>query len=355
MDSEIRDPQSEIRHRKSRSRSRDGGMKHRERDSASPTRVVGDLNEAARMVGNNRTVCCVGVFDGVHLGHQRLIQAAVAEAARRRCRSVVITFQNHPLSILAPAYAPLLLTDVEEKVKQIAALRPSLIAAILFDRDLADLEPEAFVEETLAKQLYVVSIWCGSDFRFGRQGRGDLTLLAQQGRRVGIEVRTIDPVYQREHLVSSTWIRTLIEHGKVEQAAECLGRNYVIRGPVVSGHGRGRTLGFPTANIAAPAGIVLPADGIYAVRTDVGSRLYGGMINVGPAPTFGVVERRLEVHLFDYKGELAGKSLGVHFVSRLRDVIRFDSAEQLILQMKDDEQRARSVLKQVSDKENPAK
>jgi len=323
-------------------------------ENPSETRVAANLDEAARRVGSHRTVCCVGVFDGVHLGHQRLIQAAVAEAARRRCRSVVITFQNHPLSILAPAYAPLLLTDSEEKVKQIAALRPSLVAAISFDRGLADLEPEIFIEEILAKRLYVVSIWCGSDFRFGRQGRGDLTLLAQAGRRFGIEVRTIDGVYQREHLVSSTWIRTLIERGEVEQAAECLGRHYTIRGPVVSGHGRGRALGFPTANIAAPASIVLPADGIYAVRAETGRRLCGGMMNVGPAPTFGVMDRRLEAYLFDYRGDLAGKSLAVHFVARLRDVARFDSADQLILQMKDDEQRARSVLKRLADAEKPS-
>jgi riboflavin kinase/FMN adenylyltransferase len=310
--------------------------------------VVDDLQEAVRVVGGHRTVCCVGVFDGVHLGHQCLIAAATAEARRRRCWSVALTFRNHPLSLLAPAYAPMLLTDVGEKVNLIAKLSPSLIAAIPFEPATANLEPEAFIEQVLAKSLHAVSVWCGADFRFGREGRGDLRMLNEIGQRFGLSARTIGPVCLNEKIVSSTWIRLMIERGEVERAAECLGRSYVVRGPVVSGHGRGRQLGYPTANVAPPAGIVLPGDGIYAVRVEVGGRLRNGAIHVGPAPTFQITDRRLEVHLFDFHADLIGQTIGLHFVARLRDVKRFDSPDQLILQMKDDEQRSRAVLRKTS-------
>jgi len=320
-------------------------MKTKANDKATSTRVADNLQEAGRMVGDHRTVCCVGVFDGVHLGHQRLIEAAIAEAQRRRCWSLVLTFRNHPLALLAPAYAPLLLTDVGEKVEQIARLNPTIIAAIPFERAIAGLEPDAFIEQVLAKQLRVISVWCGADFRFGRDGRGDLSLLNQVGRRLGLSAKTIEPFCLRGRVVSSTWIRSLIERGEVVQATECLGREYAVRGQVVRGHGRGRQLGYPTANVAPPPGIVLPGDGIYAVRVEAGGRLHGGMIHVGPAPTFHVTDRRLEVYLFDFSGDLIGEILRLHFVARLRDVKRFDSPDQLILQMKDDEKRSRSILK----------
>jgi len=312
------------------------------------TCVVSALDEASRALGRRRTVCCIGVFDGVHLGHQRLIAAAVREARHRRCWSVVLTFRNHPLSLLAPAYAPLLLTDVEGKVKQIAALRPSLIGTIEFERKTAHLEPETFVEQVLAKQLHAVSVWCGTDFRFGRDGRGETRLLRRLAHRFGLSVHTIQPVCLHGRIVSSTWIRSLIERGEVEQAAQCLGRPHVVCGQVVRGHGRGRQLGYPTANLAPRTGIVLPCDGIYAVQVEVGRRQLGGMMHVGPAPTFGIADRRLEVYLFDFHGSLLSETIAVRFVARLRDVKRFGSPDQLILQMKDDERRSRSLLERTS-------
>jgi len=322
--------------------------KRRTPNGVAPTRVAGDLEAAARAVGSRRTVCCVGVFDGVHVGHQRLVAAAIGEAQRRRCLSAVLTFRNHPLSVLAPAYAPLLLTDADEKVARLRELAPSLVVAIPFDHAIANLEPEAFVEQVLATRLRAGTVWCGDDFRFGREGRGDVALLEQMGERFGLSAKTIKPVCLHNRVVSSTWIRALIERGEVEQATECLGREYLVRGPVVTGHGRGRKLGYPTANVAPPAGIVLPGDGIYAVRVEAGGRLWGGMMHVGPAPTFNVTDRRLEVHLFGFRGDLLGQTLALRFVARLRDVKRFDSSGQLVRQMEADERRARSVLKRIS-------
>jgi len=318
-------------------------MKNRADDNSTPTRVVSDLREAARAIGRHQTVCCVGVFDGVHRGHQRLIAAAVEEARQRRCWSVVLTFRNHPLTVLAPAYAPLLLTDPEEKVRRLIELHPTLVACIPFDRETADLEPATFVKEILAEQLHAASVWCGSDFRFGRGGTGDARLLEQMGQPLGMAAHTIEPVFVRNHLVSSTLIRSLVEQGEVQQAAECLGRDHVVEGPVVSGHGRGRQLGYPTANLAPPPAVVLPADGIYAVRVEAGGRLHDGMMHLGPAPTFDIAQPRLEVHLFDFRGELLGKTIRIHFVSFLREVLRFDSADQLVAQIKADEQNARTI------------
>lgn len=315
-----------------------------ENDNPASTTIFGTLAEASQAVGSHRTVCCVGVLDGVHLGHQRLVGAAVDEARRRRCRSVVFTFRNHPLTVLAPAYAPLMLTDPDEKARRLAALGPSLVAMLEFNRALADLEPELFIEEVLARQLYVVSLWCGADFRFGRGGRGNVKMLEESGRRLGIEVRMIEPVTLHDRVVSSTWIRTLIEEGAVAQAAECLGRKYQVRAEVMRGHGRGRELGYPTANLVSPPGVVVPGDGIYAVQAEHGSRAYDGVMHVGPCPTFALGDRRLEVHLFDFQGDLVGRTVVVSFVQRLRDVASFDSAQALVVQIREDVKQARKVL-----------
>ena len=308
------------------------------------SRRVDSLPEAADVIADGRTVCCIGVFDGVHLGHQRLIGSAVAQARRRDKQSVVLTFRNHPLSVLAPAYAPPLLTDPAEKARRLAALRPSLVVMIPFDHAFGDQEPESFIEAVLVRQLRAVSVWCGRDFRFGREGRGDIGLLEQCGRAFGLEAHTIEPVRLRNHTVSSTWVRSLIDEGQVEQAAECMDRPHVVCGEVIAGHQRGAALGYPTANMQPPPGIVLPGDGIYAVRVQVGRRRYGGMMHVGPVPTFDIEERRFEVHLFDFSGNLLGKTVAVDFIARLRGIERFASPDELIAQIRADERQARRVL-----------
>lgn len=308
--------------------------------------VVDNLQDAGDAIGDRRTVCCVGVFDGIHVGHQRLIGSAVGQARRQRKQSVVLTFRNHPLSVLAPAYAPPLLTDANEKAKRLAALRPSLVVMIPFDHAFADLEPEAFVEDVLVRRLRAASVWCGRDFRFGREGRGDIQLLEDYGRQYGLQAQTLDPVRLHNHTVSSTWVRALIEEGQVEQAAACMERPHVIAGVVVPGHQRGAQLGYPTANIALPEGLVLPGDGIYAVRVRTGKRRYEGMAHIGPVPTFDLRERRFEVHVFDFQGHLVGKTLAIAFIARLRDLERFESSDQLVAQLRADELQARHRLAQ---------
>lgn len=313
------------------------------------SQLIDDLQEASDIIGDRRTVCCIGVFDGVHIGHQRLVGSAVAEALRRRKRSVLLTFPNHPLSLLAPPYAPALLTDPAEKAKRLTALRPSLVVMVPFDRDFADLEPEAFVEDVLVRQLGAASVWCGPDFRFGRGGRGDIQLLEECGQDCDLTAQTIDPVLMDSHKVSSTWIRSLIEEGQVETAAAAMDRPHCVGGRVVPGHKRGAGLGYPTANITPPTGIVMPGDGIYAGRIQVGKRSYGGMIHIGPLPTFDVAEPRFEAHLFDFRGNLLGKTIRIHFVGRLRDIERFDSPDDLVVRIRADEFQARRLLDQAGE------
>jgi riboflavin kinase/FMN adenylyltransferase len=309
------------------------------------TRVVDSLEQASGAVGRRRTVCCVGVFDGVHLGHQRLIGSAVAEAKRRRALSVLLTFRNHPLEVLAPAYAPPLLTEADDKIARLLALGPSVIAAVEFNRRLAAVEPEQFIDDLLAEQLRARAIYCGADFRFGREGRGDLALLKHRGAEHGIRAKTVDAVYVRGRIVSSTWTRALLEEGQVELAAECLGRPHLVRGTVVRGEGRGRQLGYPTANLASPTRVIVPGEGIYAVRVDTENGTSDGVIHIGPVPTFGVSERRIEVHILDFEGDVLGQTLGVHFVARIRDVERFRTPDDLVAQIHRDARRARRLLK----------
>jgi riboflavin kinase/FMN adenylyltransferase len=285
------------------------------------------------------------VFDGVHRGHQRLVEATVAEANRRRALSLVLTFRNHPLELLAPAYAPPPLTEPTDKIARLEALGPSLIAAVEFNRRLAAVEPEKFIDDVLANKLRAAVVYCGADFRFGREGRGDLALLQARGAARGITAHTVEPVYAHGRIISSTWTRALIEEGQVELAAECLGRPHLVRGIVASGEGRGRRLGFPTANIASPTRVIAPGEGIYAVRVDNENGTYGGVIHVGPVPTFGVSARRIEVHLLNFRGDLLGHTLGVHFVARLRDVERFATPDALVAQIRRDARRARRLLK----------
>jgi len=307
-------------------------------------RVVYTLDDAKEAVGDRRSVCCIGVFDGVHLGHRRLVEATVAEARSAERLSVVLTFSNHPLSVLAPAYAPRLITDAREKANRLRELGPSLVVMVPFERKLADLSPDRFVKEILLGRLGVASLWCGGDFRFGRGGSGTIAVLEELGRRWGFETHTLESVVHRDRTVSSTWIRSLIDQGRVEAAAECLGREHIIRGRVRKGDGRGRRIGFPTANIKPPDGIILPADGAYAVRVEIGRETFGGMAHIGPSPTFGVAEKRIEVHLFDFSGNLRGKTIGVRFAARLREPKRFDSPEALAARLCADEKRARKIL-----------
>lgn len=282
----------------------------------------------------------IGVFDGIHVGHARLIESLVSQAAPDGLTVGVLTFDPHPVEILAPGRAPLLLTTLERRVELLTELGVDWVGVL----DLADIRtmsPEEFVGDVLVARTNCRLVSVGRDFRFGHDRTGDLTSLEEAGARHGFEVRALGLVEENGGVVSSTRIRALVGEGSVEAAAELLGRPHRVSGPVIRGEARGRQLNYPTANLACPTGLALPADGIYAVRANG----LGGVASLGVRPTFGAGGTRLlEVHIFDFSEDIYGTVLDVDFIARLRGEERFDTVEALVTQMDADAAAARLAL-----------
>ncbi|HEY6809249.1 MAG TPA: bifunctional riboflavin kinase/FAD synthetase [Gemmatimonadales bacterium] len=290
------------------------------------------------------TVVTVGSFDGVHRGHQ----AVVAEIARRAKaagqESLLVTFEPHPLEVVNPEAAPRLLTTPDEKREVLAQSPLDRVAVLPFTRELAQLDPADFVRQVLRAEYGMRELVLGYDHGFGRGRSGDVELVRRLGREDGFGVDVVDAVRDDGQPISSTLIRTAVAHGELERAARWLGRPYAVRGVVERGAGRGRTIGIPTLNLAPPPKKLLPPDGVYAVRVHGSWGVRGGMMNQGPRPTFGVTARGLEVHLFDFAGEVYGETVRIEWVRRLRDVRTFGSREELVAQLARDGARARESL-----------
>ncbi|MGH8912691.1 MAG: bifunctional riboflavin kinase/FAD synthetase [Acidimicrobiia bacterium] len=282
----------------------------------------------------------VGVFDGVHRGHARLIGQVVGQARARDLAAGVLTFDPHPVEVLAPEKAPLLLTTLERRVELLMALDVDWVGVLDLGQ-IRMMSPEQFVTDVLVGRAASRLVAVGEDFRFGHDRAGDVSVLTRAGERHGFEVTAVDLVADGSGIISSSRIRAQIAAGRVDEAADLLGRAHRVSGPVISGEARGRTLDYPTANLACPAGLAMPADGIYAVR--VGD--LQGVASLGVRPTFGEGGTRLlEVHLFDFDGDLYGKVLDIDFIQHLRGEERFDSVEDLVAQMARDAAAARSAL-----------
>ncbi len=291
-------------------------------------------------------VVTVGTFDGVHRGHQAVLAEIIRRARVSGAESVVVTFDPHPLAIVNPSAAPRLLTLPAERQRLLAAAGVSRVVTLSFTRELALLTPEAFVREVLQAQLGLRELVLGHDHGFGRGRSGDVETVRRIGAADGFAVDVVDPVRDDGQPISSTLIRAAIAHGDLTLAGRWLGRCYGALGTVAHGAGRGRTIGVPTINLPVPdERKLLPPDGVYAVWVTVGGgERYGGMMNQGPRPTFGVTERGLEVHLFDFTGELYGRSVWVEWVQRLREVRTFPSREALVEQLTQDRAAARESL-----------
>lgn len=317
--------------------------------------------------GWEATAVSIGAYDGLHLGHRALLGELQARARERGLASVVVTFDRHPAAVVRPSSAPMLLTDVDQKLELLATTGIDGVLVVRFDADRAAQPPESFVVEILVERLRARLVVVGSDFHFGRARRGNLALLSEMGRQHGFAVEGIDLVPAgtsppgRDEVtvepISSTRIRSLLSEGRVEVAAALLGRDHEVRGVVVPGDGRGgRELGYPTANIRVPAEILLPKDGIYAGWATVGDGRPRAMVaSIGTRPTFydphgsrdgGAGDGRslLEVHILDFSGDLYGEPLSVRFRRRLRDEAKFDSADDLVAQMDRDVSEARRLL-----------
>lgn len=299
---------------------------------------------------NERAVITIGAYDGVHRGHQAVIAEVRRLSAELGARSVVVTFDQHPATVVRPESAPRLLTDLDQKLELLEATEVDATLLVSFDAEQAREEPADFVQRVLVEQLRTVAVVVGEDFHFGYQRRGNVALLRELGAAADFEVRPLELVARTdgvEEAVSSTAIRRALAGGDVEVAGQLLGRDFEVRGVVVQGDQRGRLLGFPTANVEVPAVICLPADGVYVgwYEGPDGS-VHPCAMNLGRRPTFyeHANVSLLEAHLIDYDGDLYGQAARVRFTHFLRSERKFDGIDSLISQLKHDIDHARTVL-----------
>ncbi|NQV72523.1 bifunctional riboflavin kinase/FAD synthetase [bacterium] len=299
----------------------------------------------------NNTVVTIGSFDGVHLGHQSILNVMQAEAQAWGLETLVASFDPHPREVLT-SECKLLLSPVEERSKLLAEQRIHHHALIPFSVELSQTEPEDFVKSILVDLFRVKRLIVGYDHRFGRNRRGDVSLLQSMGQELDFKVIECDEVVIDSETISSSGIRTLLSVGSVSSASAQLGRRYSVTGTVVRGAGRGKGIGIPTANIEVhPSNKLIPKNGVYAVRAEIDSNgeMLGGMMNIGSRPTFersGPV--RLEVNLFDFGGDLYDREVRVEFVERVRDERKFGSASDLIEQLNADRVRCNGLLSAIS-------
>lgn len=306
--------------------------------------VISDLSACPRPEAG--TVVTIGAYDGVHLGHRALLSRVRAMATELGCASAVVTFDRHPASVVRPESAPRLLTDLEQRIELLEGAGVDHAVVVRFDEERSRESAEDFVEEVLVGCLRARAVVVGHDFHFGHRRRGNVVLLQEMGQRLGFDVLgvSLHPGGPDGAAVSSTRIRQLLLAGRAEEAAALLGRPYEVRGVVVKGDGRGRQLGYPTANIEVPPEILVPGDGIYAgwYHRPTGEKLLSA-ISVGRRPTFhpDSTEPVLEAYLLDFEGDLYGEKAKVRFTSWLRAEERFDSVDALIAQIGDDAEAVR--------------
>ena len=287
----------------------------------------------------------IGNFDGHHLGHQALLKQVVETARRVHGTAVVLTFDPHPVKILAPHIDLQFLTSGEEKRARFEQAGIDEVVSLEFTQAFASLSPEMFAEQVLSKGLGLKEIFVGQHFAFGHRRAGQIGDLIAFGKRFGFIVHPTPPVTIEGGVVSSTRIRQLIMAGQVDQAAILLGRHYALRGVVLTGEGRGRTLGCPTANLRVPPDRVAPADGIYASVAIMDQRRHDAVAYIGTRPTFDRGERRLEVSILDGIHDLYGRTLTVEFIGRIRGDAQFNDGEALSRQIAADVDSARNLLR----------
>lgn len=299
------------------------------------------------------TVLTVGTFDGIHCGHLDILRTVAARADASGMRSVLVTFDPHPLEIVNPAAAPPLLTVGIEKSEIVAESGVAFLAVIPFDRELAAYGAEEFVDEVLRKRFQMKELVIGYDHGFGRGREGNVETLRALGRKRGFLVHVVAPVSVSDggapRPASSTLIRRAVAGGDLDTATRELGRRYSVSGTVREGDRRGRLLGYPTINLGSPhPRKLLPPEGVYAVLVHTPRGTFGGMMNLGSRPTFGDSTVTLEAHLFDADVELYGATVKVEFVERLRDVRRFPTPDALGVQLRADETQARRALTHIA-------
>jgi riboflavin kinase/FMN adenylyltransferase len=287
----------------------------------------------------------IGKFDGVHLGHQAIIRELTAGAHTAGALAVVLTFDPHPSVVLRGRRDSFYLSMPEEKAEILGELGIDLVVTHPFNHQVAQMSAEQFMRN-LNDHLGINQLWVGHDFTLGRNREGDVPRLRQIGEQIGFSVQEISPVLLDGEVVSSSRIRSLLEAGSVEAAARYLGRSFDVRGEVVSGDGRGKKLGIPTANLSVPKERVVPGAGVYASWVTLRGKTFRAVTNVGVRPTFeqAPVAPRVETHLLDFAGDLYGQQISVSFEARLRGEQRFPGVDALVAQIKTDIEKAQKVL-----------
>lgn len=307
-------------------------------------KIIHDLQELPEVPYH--TVATIGNFDGVHRGHRAIFRRVVAEARQVQGTATVITFNPHPLKLLAPDRAPLLINTYTEREQLIASSGIDLLVCLPFNADLAALPASTFVTDILVHTLGIKHLIIGYDYAFGRDRQGDAIFLQDYGERYGFSVEVLPPITQNQDVYSSTRIRQLLQEGAVDAAESLLGRHFTLEGEVVRGAGRGQNLGFPTANLSTKKEI-LPKEGVYAVKVLHGAILLDGVVNIGKNPTFGENELTVEVHLLDVRQSFYGETLRIYFIQRLRGEKRFSNVPDLCAAIQADIDRARQILTNV--------
>ncbi|MCG5237648.1 bifunctional riboflavin kinase/FAD synthetase [Xanthobacter oligotrophicus] len=316
--------------------------------------MTGDLSSDFLLVRGNaqlppalaRPVVAIGNFDGVHRGHRAVFDTARAMAAEAGVPAIAVTFEPHPRTFFNPASAPFRLTPEARKLRHIAESGLQGAVVLPFDAQLAAMEAEDFVREILVGRYNVTGVAVGFDFHFGRARAGSPAFLEEAGRRHGFNVTVVPPMRDEDDAISSTAIRSALASGQVGHAAHMLGRPFAVAAEVLHGDKRGRTIGFPTANLALAEDMEL-AFGIYAVRALTPLGRFDGVANYGRRPTFDNGRPLLEVHLFDFSGDLYGATLEVEFHAYLRPELKFDGIDALIAQIAADARQARDVLARI--------
>ncbi|MGI8799037.1 MAG: bifunctional riboflavin kinase/FAD synthetase [Pseudonocardia sp.] len=294
--------------------------------------------------GWGRSVVTVGVFDGVHRGHQQLIARAVAAARERDLPSVLVTFDPHPAEVVRPGSHPAMLSSLSRRAELVEELGIDVFCVLPFTPELSRTPADEFAHEVLVDGLHAAEVVVGQNFRFGHRAKGDVALLTELGRRFGFATQGVEVISTDSITFSSTYVRACIDAGDVAAAADALGRPHRLEGVVVHGDQRGHDLGYPTANVAPPPHSAVPADGVYACRFVHGGRVLPAAVSVGTNPTFSGRQRSVEAYVLDVDEDFYGHLVALDFVLRLRGMERFAEPAELVAQIGRDVERTRELL-----------
>jgi riboflavin kinase / FMN adenylyltransferase len=302
--------------------------------------------ELASLSPDKDSMLTIGVFDGVHLGHRRLITELTGQARQKDLLAGVVTFRQHPEDVLSPGKRLPFLTDIKTRTKLLKDAGVDFIVTLSFNKELAGLSAREFMAY-LQQYLRMRGLVIGSDFALGKGREGDTGAMQQLGKQMGFSVTIVPPLKINGEIISSTELRKALAAGNINKIKELTGRPYSLHGKVVEGAGRGEGLGFPTANMDVKSGQALPPDGVYVGLTRANGKVYQSMTNIGRNPTFGDTERTVESYLVDYHGDLYGKEVHLDIVARLRDEKKFDSAAELKRQISQDIVEGKTILESI--------